>query len=121
MLAENCMFYVFLKMKREKQMGKDLERQVAVRYGLFKRKHRLRTSVHCEQKCQRGMKNGKLSRQTMMYVLWWVRVGKKARIYDKKRCSERKTRCNCVGMHILSVLAEKKEGAKRASTTANEE
>lgn len=56
MLAENCMFYVFLKMKREKQMGKDLERQVAVRYGLFKRKHRLRTSVHCEQKCQRNEK-----------------------------------------------------------------
>lgn len=48
----------------------------------------------------------------MMYVLWWVRVGKKARIYDKKRCSGRKTKCNCVGMHILSVVAEKRKELK---------
>lgn len=60
-------------------MGKDLEIQVALRYGFFRREYRLRTSVHCEQKCQRAMKNGNLSRQDMMHVLRWVRVGKKAR------------------------------------------
>lgn len=47
----------FLQMEREKEMGKDLERQAGLRYGFFKREYRLRTSVHHEQKCQRAKKN----------------------------------------------------------------
>lgn len=39
-------------------------------------------------------------------------MGKRPEIYDKGRCSGRKTRCNFVGMHILSVVAEKNNELK---------